>query len=174
MPKENIKFYHMDSSHITYCKRKHHNKVYLGKAKCHPNDYDFESPKIGEHYAYVRSLISQMRDNRDNLRHDKKVYYHLLSIYGDRPEFEPAVHMIYRQIKSIDKQLNFYKDLITETNNSLHAEMTERDAVHATFRKYRAEGVKKYSSEEVIANGNAPTEVSGDDWASLDAVANNL
>ena len=38
-----ITFTYDPDLHKTICRRAVHNKIYIGTAKCHPSDYDFES-----------------------------------------------------------------------------------------------------------------------------------
>lgn len=131
------KFTYDPDSHITTCKRNIHNKVYVGSAKCHPNDYDFESKLVGEHFAYTRSMISELCANRDELNAELKIVKHLYNIL----EQNPRVHydsvecfIIRRQIKLLERDIAEIRDLIKETRLSMKTIINEKDQLYNQLR----------------------------------------
>lgn len=48
----------------TICKIQIHDRVYFGTTKCHIEDADMESPKIGEEIAYQRAVIRLLKDSK--------------------------------------------------------------------------------------------------------------
>lgn len=124
---------------MTVCDRIIHNRLYRGISKCHPNDYGFESKLVGEHYAYVRSVIKEMRCKRDELQSQLKVLIHLNSVFeqnekiaedelNDRNE---AGYLLRKQIHVLERDLNNVRQLIKETKEDLKEQMQKRDELHA-------------------------------------------
>ena len=54
--------------------------TFKGEAKCHPDDFDMESEKVGCEIAYCRATIEALKHERDNvikpsLKALKQLYY---------------------------------------------------------------------------------------------------
>jgi len=138
----NVKFIQQPDLHCTTCNRKVHDKVYTGMAKCHPNDYDFENELTGQHYAYVRSLLSEMRAQRDTLKAELKSLNHLYDILAQNDKVSKRsieCYTIRRQIKLKERDLQDMKDLIKETQSNLRNTINTKDKLYNVIRKQRAE-----------------------------------
>ena len=128
-------------THTTYCEREGKHNKYCGSAKCHPNDWEFESKLVGEHYAYTRSMIEELVANRNELRAELKVLKHLYNIL----EQNPRVHYdsiecftIRKQIKNIERDIADIRTLIHSTKQELHEMMEAKDKFYAKIRKARS------------------------------------
>ena len=136
-------------THTTYCKREGKHTRFYGSARCHPNDWEFESKLVGEHYAYTRSMIEELVANRNELRAELKVLKHLYNIL----EQNPRVHYdsiecftIRKQIKNIERDIADVRDLIRTTKQEMREMMEAKDEFYKKLRKVREE------------NANAATE----------------
>ena len=135
-----IKFTYNPETHVTTCKRRIKNKWYVGEAKCHPSDFDFESKLLGEHYAYTRSMIQELCAKRDAKRAELKALNHLYSICEDNPEIDlesNECYMIRRQIKMTERDATNLKDLICRTRKEMRDMIAAKDVYHNKLRAIR-------------------------------------
>ena len=140
MTDKHTKFIHSPDGHITICRRRVHNTVYEGVAKCHPEDYDFESKLVGEHYAYMRALIKEMADRRDAKRDELRALNHLYNILeqNDKVDKESIeCYTIRRQIKNIEDEIKDLRELIKITKLELRATIVAKDTYYREVRKRR-------------------------------------
>lgn len=137
----NVKFNKYPNIHKIICKRKVHDKVYTAVATCHPNDYDFENELTGEHYAYVRTLIKEMRVHREEIKAELKALNHLYNILEQNDDVSKKsieCYMIRRQIKLKERDLQEIKDLIVDTQTNLRMTIESKDKLYNALRKQRA------------------------------------
>lgn len=139
--------------HTTICKRQVRNKIYTGKAICHPHDYDFESTLVGQNYAYSRSLIAELCDNRDAKAEQLKVLKHVYNIMEQnknvRLESEEC-YILRRQIAVTERDLQELRDLIRAMRKDLRNTIEGRDKMYARLREIRREqNVSNYDTERV-------------------------
>lgn len=136
----NVKFEYNNNTHTTMCERKIHNKVYIGLAICHPNDYDFESQLVGEHYAYVRSVINELREKRDTIRDELKALRHLYDIFLQNPFISTdstECFLTKRQIEVLEGDLKEIRMLIKDTQEDLRTMIHEKDKLYEKIRVSR-------------------------------------
>ena len=127
-------------THITTCKRRVRNKFYIGQAKCHPSDYDFESKLLGEHYAYTRSMIQEMCAKRDAKVAELKALNHLYSILSDNPDVDLEsieCYAVRRQIKMTERDIKSVKELICTIRKDMREMIAAKDAYHNKIRELR-------------------------------------
>ena len=135
-----MKFSYDPETHTTYCRRRSHNKSYVGEAKCHPSDYDFESKLVGEHYAYTRSMIQELCENRDNLTSELKALKHLYNILEQNPRVHYdsiECYTIRRQIKLLERDIADTKQLIRFTKKDMREMIAEKDTFYNKIREIR-------------------------------------
>lgn len=126
--------------HTTICKRYVRNKVYTGKATCHPNDYDFESKLVGENYAYSRSLIAELCDDRDAKLEQLKVLRHVYSILEQNNKCDinsEEAYIVRRQIAVTERDLKSTRELIRLMRLELRNTIAGRDKMYARLREIR-------------------------------------
>lgn len=146
-----MKFSYDPETHTTTCKRLIHNKAYIGQARCHPNDYEFESKLVGEHYAYTRSMVQELCENRDALVAELKALRHLYNILEQNPRVHYdsiECYTIRRQIKLLERDIDDIKQLIRVTKKDLREMIAAKDAFYDKVRALR-----KKESEDA---GDAP------------------
>ncbi len=131
-----ITFTYDAAQHKTTCKRQVHNKIYIGMAKCHPNDYDFENKLTGEHYAYTRSMLKEMCDRRDEYKIQLKTLKHLYNILeqncGDCSSNE--CYYVRRQMQHVQRDIDDMKSLIRSVRNDLRTTIAEKDRLYSKIR----------------------------------------
>lgn len=135
-----MKFSYDPETHITTCKRLIKNRAYVGQAKCHPNDYDFESKLVGEHYAYTRSMVQELCENRDALTAELKALKHLYNILEQNPRVHYdsiECYTIRRQMKLLERDIDDTKQLIRTTKKDMRDMIAAKDAFYNTVRAMR-------------------------------------
>ena len=142
-------FIYDKDNHVTICKRKVRNKTYIGQAKCHPCDFDFESKLLGEHYAYTRSVIQEMCAKRDGKIAELRALNHLYSILSDNPDVDLEsleCYAVRRQIKMVERDIKNIKELVCTTRKEMRDMIAAKDAYHNKIRELR--------KKEAQMNGN--------------------
>lgn len=145
------KFSYDPETHTTTCKRRSRNKSYIGESRCHPNDYEFESKLVGEHYAYTRSMIQELCENRDALIAELKALKHLYNILEQNPRVHYdsiECYTIRRQMKLLERDIGDTKQLIRYTKKDMREMIAEKDAF---YNKVRALRKKEQSDGEAEA-----------------------
>ena len=115
-------------------------KTYTGIAKCHPSDWDFESKLVGQHYAYVRSMIHEMSVKRDELRTELKMLYHIQSLYNHSTKINKKSYECYllrRQIKSKEREISHMRDIIRTAKANLRATIALKNKFYNSVREER-------------------------------------
>lgn len=135
----NTHFSYDPEEHITYCERTVKEKKYTGQAKCHPNDWEFESALVGKHYAYIRSLIAELCVERDKLRAGLKALNHLYGIfkYNNMDLNSEECRIVRRQIKIMERDLANIRDLIKGTKKELLDYIHTKDKFYKSIRDRR-------------------------------------
>lgn len=137
---KHTKFTYSPDGHITICERRIHNQVFRGVAKCHPSDWDFESKLVGEHYAYMRSMIQEIASRRDAKREELKALKHLYNILEQNPKVSREsveCYTIRRQIKVIEEEIEDLRELIKMTKTELRASIIAKDTYYKKIRESR-------------------------------------
>lgn len=140
MMDKHTKFSYSPDGHITVCERRIHNQVFRGVAKCHPADWDFESKLVGEHYAYMRSMIQEIAARRDAKREELKALKHLYNILEQNPKVSREsveCYTIRRQIKVIEEEIEDLRELIKMTKTELRASIIAKDTYYKKIRESR-------------------------------------
>lgn len=139
-------------THTTYCEREVKHGKFHGVAKCHPNDWEFESKLVGEYYAYTRSMLEELSANREELRAQLKGLKHLYNILEQNPRVHYdsiECYTIRRQMKLMERDLADIRDLIKTTKQELYEYMRAKDEFYKKLRKERA---KNAIGEETSAS----------------------
>lgn len=137
MGKEKIDFKYNETEHTITCIRSVHNRSYTGIAKCHPLDYEWESKRVGEHYAYMRSLVDEARHMRDLTTAELKSAKHILNIIYQNTDDPVAIRLIERQVKTLTRDRANTVQLIKDIKQELKTEMEQRDALHVKLTENR-------------------------------------
>lgn len=140
MEDSKVYFSYDPETHTTTCKRSGKYQTYSGKARCHPHDWDCESEFVGQHYAYVRSMIQEMVYNREEYKAQLKILRHIYNILEQNPEVSYdsiECYTIRRQIKILERDLADTKRLIRETKNELFDFIKMMDEKYKAIRERR-------------------------------------
>lgn len=135
-----MKFSYNPETHTTVCKRRSHNRSYTGEARCHPNDWEFESKLVGEHYAYTRSMIQELCENRDALVAELKALKHLYNILEQNPRVHYdsiECYTIRRQMKLLERDIGDTKQLIRVTKKDMREMIEQKDEFYNQVRAAR-------------------------------------
>lgn len=127
-------------THTTYCEREVKNNKFCGAARCHPNDWEFESKLVGEHYAYTRSMIKELVANREDAKSQLKGLKHLYNLLEQNPRVHYdsiECYTIRRQIKLIERDVKELQHLINTTKQELHEMIAAKDAFYKKIREAR-------------------------------------
>lgn len=137
---DTIRFTYNADTHVTTCIRQGKYRRYTGIAKCHPQDWDFESKLVGEQYAYTRSVIAKLVAQRDEYKAQLKILKHLYSILKQNKnvnEKSTECYTIRRQIKLLERDLKEVKNLICDLKEILYNTIKGKDEFYAKVRKSR-------------------------------------
>ena len=138
------KFTYSKESHTTLCKRVVKNKVYTGIARCHPNDYEFESKLVGEHFAYTRAMIAQLRHDRDDLKCQLKTLRHLYNILEQNPRAHydsTECYTIRKQMKLIERDIAEIRITIKESQEELRTLSMQKDSLYQHIKANRSKHI---------------------------------
>ena len=130
MMDKHTKFSYSPDGHITVCERRIHNQVFRGVAKCHPADWDFESKLVGEHYAYMRSMIQEIASRRDAKKEELKALKHLYNILEQNPKVSREsieCYTIRRQIKVIEEEIEDLREHLGAIIEEIEEEYAGKD-----------------------------------------------
>lgn len=87
----------------------YHGQIFVGTAKCHPEDSDFESARVGLTIAESRANIQVLRHIRDcELKPQLKILNHLYMNMKTSKYYNPKsyeANMLRSQIRALEKEL---------------------------------------------------------------------
>lgn len=112
--------------------------VFLGEARCHPDDEDFQSEKTGLQIAEVRANIQYLQFKRDKeIKSQIKILKHLLgniqsSKYHNPKNYESS--MLRNQLKALEKELEDINEAIAEEKKFLKEYINEKDKFYKRIR----------------------------------------
>lgn len=115
--------------------------VFVGTAKCHPDDVDMQSEKTGCEIAYRRAYINMLRHYRDNeikpaLAALKQLYYTMnRSKRFNEKSYENV--MLQRQIRLKELDLDTTREMLATKEESLRSLITEKEKFYQRIRKNR-------------------------------------
>lgn len=112
--------YHYDKeSHEAMCILTYGELTFVGKAVCHPEDFDFESEKTGYAIAHRRALIKYFQHVRDNeLKPGLKALEQLYYSINRSKNFDPKNY----ENRMLRRQICLYKNDLAVVSNALATE----------------------------------------------------
>lgn len=114
---------------------------FVGTAKCHPDDQDLKSEKVGYYIALCRAKIKFLQHIKNNelkpqIKALKQVYYSMnRSKYFNEKAYETRV--LKRHIKMTEEQLYFIKNFIEETKIELRDYLSAKEQFRKQVRSNR-------------------------------------
>lgn len=139
--KREPEFYFDENEGISYCAiGTKADDVFVGTAKCHPDDRDFMSEKTGCEIALRRAEIEALRSYRNELKIGlaalKQLYYSINHSKNFNPKSYEA-KMLFRQINQKVEDIDTVKEIIKERKQELKKLIDDKDTFYRTTRKHR-------------------------------------
>ena len=133
----NIKFIYADGNAM--CTITYKGLDFMGVAKCHDDDRDFESERVGMSIAECRANIKLLGFMRDHeIKPQLKILKHLLSNMKNSKNYNPISYeasMLRSQIRAIEKDLAAINNAITDERKFLKDYIDGKDKL---FKRLRA------------------------------------
>ena len=108
-------FKHYEASGLTICRMPIKGKLYIGTARCHPEDE--YSERVGKRLAYDRASIKYLCEQRDIMVCELKGLKHLLSIYDQSSKTNKEGYeykMLLQQINVLSEEIEGLRFVIKE------------------------------------------------------------
>lgn len=134
-----------------YFKKQDHNylcgivddigNIFIGEAKCHPDDQDLESELVGYTIASKRAILRALKHHvKNELRPTLKAFYHLYDSMRQSKHFNYKSYeakRIYRTINDIEEEINAFKEVIETTEEELKEYIIAKDNLRTKIRGMR-------------------------------------
>ena len=145
--KREPEFYFDENEGISYCViGTKADDVFVGTAKCHPDDRDFMSEKTGCEIALRRAEIEALRSYRKELKIGLAALKQLYYSSNHSKNFNPKSYeakMLFRQINQKVEDIDTVKEIIKERKQELKKLIDDKDTFYQVTRKHR-ENMKEY------------------------------
>lgn len=115
--------------------------TFEGEAKCHPDDFDMESEKVGCDIAFSRATIKSLMHARDNvikpsLNALKQLYYSMnRSKHYNKKSYESK--MLWSQIQNWQMDLDTVNSMLKAERELLTNYINTKEALYQSIRKHR-------------------------------------
>lgn len=113
---------------------------YTGTAKCHPDDNDMMSQKVGFEIAFRRATVEAFKGYKKELKTKLSALNQLYYSINQSKDFNEKSYenkMLQRQIRLINFDLETTKEIIAEENKRLKEYIAEKDIFYNAIRKNR-------------------------------------
>lgn len=121
--------------------------IFIGEAKCHPDDQDLESELVGYLIASKRAVLRILKHHvKNELKPTLKTFNHLYDSMRQSKHFNYKSYeakRIYRTIKDIEEEINTFKEMIKNTEEELKEYIISKDNLRTKIREMRAEDENK-------------------------------
>lgn len=139
--KTHLDFFFDEDKGITTCNYRVGDKIFIGKAYCHSDDFDFKAKITGEHIAKHRADIKRLKyelncNLRPGLAALKQLYFSVdrSKSYNKTDYLAKA---LVRQIKIKESEIELLKDIIKDQEDSLKNYIDEKEKLYQRLRKMR-------------------------------------
>lgn len=116
----------------------YHGQVFIGTAKCHPEDRDFESARVGLTIAEARANIEVLRHIREcELRPQLKILNHLYANIKTSKHYNPTSYeakMLRSQIRALEKELTTLNNEIADEQKFIRDYISGKDKLYRRLR----------------------------------------
>ena len=135
----------LNEEHTYYCTiSDDRGNTFIGKAKCHPHDQEFESEKVGYVIASQRAIIKALKFEINNhLKPTLKVFNSLLDSMKQSKHFNKKSYetkRIFRTINNLELEIQTFKEMISKIEEELKQFLEEKDKFRASIRTLRNKG----------------------------------
>lgn len=121
--------------------------IFIGEAKCHPDDQDLESELVGYSIASKRAVLRILKHHvKNELKSTLKTFNHLYDSMRQSKHFNYKSYeakRIYRTIKDIEEEIDTFKEMIKNTEEELKEYIISKDNLRTKIREMRAEDENK-------------------------------
>lgn len=132
----NITFSYQDGRSV--CTIEYKGICFIGDAKCHEQDADFQSEKTGLQIAEIRANIKLLQFRRDTeIKPQIKILKHLLHNIQSSQYHNPKAYesiMIRNQLKALNADLNEINSIIHDEKKYLKEYINEKDKFYKRIR----------------------------------------
>lgn len=116
----------------------YHGQVFIGTAKCHPEDNDFENARVGLTIAESRANIQVLRYIREcELRPQLKILNHLYANIKTSKYYNPTSYetrMLRSQIRALEKELATLNNEIADEQKFIKDYIDGKDKLYKRLR----------------------------------------
>lgn len=135
----------LNEEHTYYCTiSDDKGNTFIGKAKCHLQDQEFESEKVGYMIASHRAIIKALKFRINNhLRPTLKVFNSLLDSMKQSKHFNKKSYeakRIFRTINNLELEIQALKEMIREIEEELKHFLEEKDKFRTRIKALRNKG----------------------------------
>lgn len=148
--KNEPQFLKCDDTHEYYCiltEKAMGGRQFVGKATCHPDDYDLESEKVGFSIALQRAAIKALKWYKNvTLTEQYKAIKQYYNSIKQSKHFDPKGYeakMLYRAINRYESDIQMVKDTIIDSELTLREYLQAKEIFRDKIRESRAEGENK-------------------------------
>ena len=143
-------FIYDKEAHTTICEISSGGKIFRGTAQCHPDDYDFESQKVGEVFSHFRAIIAQCRYDKEVIDHQVTSLTHVLDALCRNPKVDRnsiECKVIRKQIKILKRDKEEIEETIQHAKAELKYLIRAKDELYTRVRQRRAAENESASQE---------------------------
>ena len=119
---------------ISTCTISYKDKIFVGIAKCHPEDEDMVSERVGAVIAESRASIKYFQYLKEKTKHQLEILYHLLTYRNKEQKRTKEQKQIYKLYTKLQKEIIFFNERIELEKKLLKEYINEKDKV---FKKLR-------------------------------------
>ena len=121
--------------------------LYIGKARCHPDDVDFESEKVGFTIASRRALMKAIKHYiKNEIKPKLKAFKNLYTSMQTSTHFNYKSYeakRLYKEIKNIEAELEAFNEMLLFTEEELTTYLTDKELFLKKIKKIRDKGENK-------------------------------
>lgn len=114
---------------------------FIGIAKCHPDDADFQSEKTGMIIAESRAEIKALQHYKNNILQPGldalNQLYHSINKSKNYNKKSYEAKMLYRQIRMKEKDIELIKEVLKQRKQYLKEFIDDKDAFYKSVKKNR-------------------------------------
>lgn len=140
--------YFAQENHTYYCCiQDNKGNMFVGKARCHPDDQEFESEKIGYTIAMRRSIVKVLKHYiKNEIKPKLKAFQDLYKSMQTSSHFNYKSYearRIYKEMKNIEADLETFQEMILTVEEDLKQYLESKELFHKKIRDMRQKGKNK-------------------------------
>lgn len=143
--KMTIDFVQSDNKDNTVCTIKYGDEVYVGRAKCHPDDMDMANTLTGQEIAYKRALVKMLKTEIKSVKTELKLFKNFYTSLAQSKKFNERCYAAYKlrkEIKSLEYTLEQLVKTLNALKSSIQIYINKKDELYKAIRKNRGQEKK--------------------------------